>query len=261
MPDDQFAPQTTLQASFQVSEDYLAVRTAPTHVGQPPGAIDVDPTSLVQRQEALIVRAYQEVEPADSPISDRVYVISKRVLDLLIAIPALIVLSPLMMLIAVAIRVDSDGPALFVQHRVGHGGRLFKMFKFRSMSNGCSMLKGATHKVQNDHRVTRVGHFLRRTSLDELPQLINVVLGQMTLVGPRPELPSIVLQKYEAWQYQRLAVPQGITGWWQVTGRGSKLLWKHTRDDLYYIQHASFLFDLKLIAMTIKAVLKRDGAF
>jgi lipopolysaccharide/colanic/teichoic acid biosynthesis glycosyltransferase len=116
------------------------------------------------------------------------------------------------------------------------------------------------HKTENDPRVTRVGHFIRATSLDELPQLLNVLKGEMSLVGPRPELPWLA-EKYEPWQRKRFAVPQGITGWWQVNGRSDKLMHEHTEEDLFYIQNYSLLLDIRILYRTIGTVLKRSGAF
>jgi lipopolysaccharide/colanic/teichoic acid biosynthesis glycosyltransferase len=116
------------------------------------------------------------------------------------------------------------------------------------------------HKQKDDPRVTRVGRVIRRTSLDELPQLINVLKGDMSLVGPRPELPWLV-EKYEPWQRKRFAVPQGLTGWWQVNGRSEKPMHLNTEDDLYYIQHYSLLLDLQILWKTMFAVLKRQGAY
>ena len=116
------------------------------------------------------------------------------------------------------------------------------------------------HKVSNDPRVTRIGQKLRRTSLDELPQLANVLLGQMSLVGPRPEMPYIAAE-YEPWQWHRFQVPPGITGWWQVNGRGEQLMHLHTEDDLYYIHNYSFWLDLKILWMTVRVVLTGHGAF
>jgi lipopolysaccharide/colanic/teichoic acid biosynthesis glycosyltransferase len=190
------------------------------------------------------------------------YRVSKRALDITIASVLLLGLSPLLALIAVLVRLDSPGPAFFVQERIGQGGRLFRMFKFRTMTVGKWNLAGPEpHKRLDDQRITRLGRWIRRTSLDELPQLVNVVKGDMSLVGPRPEIPAIALRHYATWQYRRLSVPQGLTGWWQVNGRGSRLMHKHTEDDLYYIERASFWFDLKVLLLTIRAVISRDGAF
>ena len=116
------------------------------------------------------------------------------------------------------------------------------------------------HKKKDDPRVTRVGRFIRATSIDELPQLFNVLRGEMSLVGPRPELPWLV-ERYEPWQRKRFAVPQGITGWWQVNGRADKLMHEHTEDDLYYIQNYSLLLDLEILWKTIGAVIKKTGAY
>jgi len=175
-----------------------------------------------------------------------------------------------MALIAIAIRLDSPGPILFKQERIGENGRPFTMYKFRSMYvDAEERLKevirrdengNVLYKTPNDPRVTRVGRFIRRTSLDELPQLFNVLKGDMSLVGPRPELPWLV-EKYENWQRKRFAVPQGITGWWQVNGRSDKPMHLSTEDDLYYIQNYSILLDIIILWKTLTAVLKRRGAF
>jgi lipopolysaccharide/colanic/teichoic acid biosynthesis glycosyltransferase len=135
------------------------------------------------------------------------------------------------------------------------------MLKFRTMTDGAGVRLDGPHKIDGDERVTRFGSLLRALSLDELPQLINVIRGEMSLVGPRPELPEIVLAYYQPWQYQRFAVQQGLTGWWQVTGRGKRMMHEHTEDDIYYVTHASFWFDLKILLRTLPAVLRQEGAF
>jgi exopolysaccharide biosynthesis polyprenyl glycosylphosphotransferase len=194
---------------------------------------------------------------------------AKRALDLALALPALTLLAPLLLAIAAAIRLDTPGPALFRQERVGQHNRRFTILKFRTMyvdaeararAVAVHTSEGLVHKRRDDPRVTRVGAWLRRTSLDELPQLVNVVLGDMSLVGPRPELPWLV-ERYHAWQYRRLLVPQGITGWWQVHGRSDRVLHLHTQDDLYYVRNASLALDLKILLLTIKVVLTGKGAF
>lgn len=194
----------------------------------------------------------------------------KRALDLIVGAILLVLVAPLMALIAVLIKLDSKGPAIFKQERVSENCKLFQMYKFRSMVPDAEerLDKVLTqtedgkiiHKVENDPRVTRLGRFLRRTSLDELPQLFNVLKGEMSLVGPRPEMPWLV-DRYEPWQLKRFAVPQGITGWWQVHGRSDRPMHLHTEDDLYYIQHYSLLLDIQILFMTIGAVLKRKGAY
>jgi exopolysaccharide biosynthesis polyprenyl glycosylphosphotransferase len=194
----------------------------------------------------------------------------KRAFDITLIISMLPFLLPVMGLIAVAIRLEGEGPILFLQQRVGENGRLFNMYKFRSMVPEAEKMRrqverrDATgriiHKQPDDPRVTRVGRFLRRTSLDELPQIFNILRGEMSLVGPRPELPYLV-DLYEPWQRKRFAVPQGITGWWQVNGRSDKPMHLHTEDDLYYVQHYSLLLDIQILFKTILVVLRGKGAY
>ncbi|MCC6804334.1 MAG: sugar transferase [Anaerolineae bacterium] len=189
----------------------------------------------------------------------------KRALDLVVAVPVVIVLSPVLALVAVAIRRDSEGPAILRQERVGINGNRFVMFKFRSMYVNHKELEFDETQVNvmkrpYDPRITRVGRILRRTSLDELPQLFNVIRGDMSLVGPRPELPALVAA-YEWWQYKRFEVPQGMTGWWQINGRANRPMHLHTEDDLYYIQNYSLWLDLQILFRTIKIVFTGSGAF
>lgn len=194
----------------------------------------------------------------------------KRGFDLVFTLLSLPLVLPLMGLIALAIYLESSGPALFRQKRVGENGRLFEMLKFRTMQPQAEALRHVVertdekghliHKTSDDPRVTRVGHVLRRASLDELPQIFNVLRGEMSLVGPRPELPYLV-ERYELWQHQRFAVPQGITGWWQVNGRSNKPMHLNTEDDLYYVQNYSILLDLYILIKTIGVVAAGKGAF
>ena len=194
----------------------------------------------------------------------------KRVFDLFLTFLLFIPALPIMGVIALAICLDSPGPIFFNQQRVGENGKLFPMHKFRSMVvNADKRLDEVTrptgngkknHKFVNDPRVTRVGRFLRRTSLDELPQLFNVLMGEMSMVGPRPELPVLV-EQYEPWQHKRFAVPQGLTGWWQVNGRSEKPMHLNTEDDLYYIHHYSLLLDLHILVKTVWVVLRGKGAY
>ena len=196
--------------------------------------------------------------------------LSKRIFDLLITLISLPLSLPFMVLVTVAIRLDSPGAVILRQQRVGENGRLFMMYKFRTMVENADELRhlvehmdengNLIHKSQDDPRVTRVGRFLRSTSLDELPQLFNVLKGDMSLVGPRPELPYLV-KRYETWQRKRFAVPQGITGWWQVNGRSDKPMHLHTEDDLFYVQNYSMWLDLQILLKTIWVALTRKGAF
>jgi exopolysaccharide biosynthesis polyprenyl glycosylphosphotransferase len=194
----------------------------------------------------------------------------KRVFDIICSLVLILMSLPVMAMVGIAIKLDSPGPVLFKQKRVGENGQVFTMYKFRSMVvdaekrqaevNKTNEAGQVVHKSKNDPRITRVGNLIRSTSLDELPQLFNVFFGDMSLVGPRPELPWLV-EKYEPWQHKRLAVPQGITGWWQVNGRSDKPLHLNTEDDLYYVQHYSLLLDLWILWKTFAVVLKRQGAY
>lgn len=182
----------------------------------------------------------------------------KRALDLSISAALLLLLAPLLAFIALLVWLASPGAVIYRQQRVGESGRLFTMYKFRSMVDGAPL--SLDDKQPDDERVTRLGRFLRRSSLDELPQLVNVLRGDMSLVGPRPELPHLV-EEYQPWQYQRLLVPQGITGWWQVNGRSKRPMHLHTDDDLYYIQHYSLWLDSWIMLKTVWVVLRCDGAY
>lgn len=194
----------------------------------------------------------------------------KRILDRVVAVTALVLLCPLLLGLAVAIRLDSSGPAFFRQTRVGRNDRRFTIWKLRTMSCDAEQVRdrlahlneasGLLFKMQQDPRVTRLGRWLRRTSLDELPQLINVALGQMSLVGPRPALPAEVDQ-YPPDVRHRLVVEPGITGLWQVSGR-SDLPWHEAiRLDQEYVDNWSFLLDLRILLRTARAVVRARGAY
>ncbi len=193
----------------------------------------------------------------------------KRLFDIVMTLLLLIPGLPLMGLIALWIKLDSPGPVIFSQRRVGENGRLFAMYKFRTMHVGAEArrptprldaLGRPIHKQADDDRVTRAGRWLRAFSLDELPQFFNVLKGEMSLVGPRPEQEFIVAA-YEPWQRQRLAVPPGITGWWQVNGRSDLPMHLNTHLDLYYIRNYSLWLDLVILWRTLGAVLSRQGAY
>lgn len=196
----------------------------------------------------------------------------KRLLDIILSAVLLVLLSPLMAAIAMLIKLDSPGPILFRQQRVGERGRLFWMYKFRSMIDGAEKAeiqllhqtsegKAFFAKTPADTRITRVGRLLRRTSLDELPQLFNVLVGQMSLVGPRPEMPWMI-EIYEPWQRKRFTVPQGMTGWWQVNGRMQRAtLQQRAEDDLFYIRHYSLWLDMRILWKTVHAIIRGQGAY
>jgi len=194
----------------------------------------------------------------------------KRAFDIFFGLFTLIPALPLMALGALMIFLEDGSPILFRQKRVGENGRLFEMLKFRTMVKNAEQLQrqvekqdadgNLIHKSKDDPRVTGIGRLLRRLSLDELPQLFNILAGTMSLVGPRPEMPYLVDQ-YQPWQRKRFAVPPGLTGWWQVNGRSDKPMHLHTEDDLYYIQNYSIWLDLQIIVRTIWVVLVGKGSY
>ena len=194
----------------------------------------------------------------------------KRAVDLVVTAGGLAVLLVPLAFIALAIKLDSPGPVFYRQRRVGKDGRLFWMLKFRSMRRDADMLlaalreqneaSGPLFKMRADPRVTRVGRVLRRLSLDELPQLLNVMRGEMSLVGPRPPLPSEVAE-YEDWQFGRLRTTPGITGLWQVSGRSEVPFHDMVRLDLHYIRNWSLSLDIEILLRTIPAVLTSRGAY
>jgi exopolysaccharide biosynthesis polyprenyl glycosylphosphotransferase len=194
----------------------------------------------------------------------------KRALDVVLVSLGLIAISPLLALLAVLIKLDSRGPVFYGQVRVGKDGRHFRMLKFRSMVVNADRLKaelqhqneasGPMFKMRRDPRVTRVGRFIRRWSLDELPQLFNVLRGDMSLVGPRPPVPSEVAQ-YEDWQLGRLRAVPGVTGLWQVSGRSEVSFHDMVRLDLHYIRNWSLALDIEILLRTIPAVLTSRGAY
>jgi exopolysaccharide biosynthesis polyprenyl glycosylphosphotransferase len=204
------------------------------------------------------------------PVIEGMPRLAKRVFDLVVGGILLIVLSPFLGGVALLIRLDSTGPAIFRQQRVGENGRLFDMFKFRTMVAGAETQQAEVvvmtedgqvlHKRKDDPRVTRMGRFLRRYSLDELPQLWNVLRGELSMVGPRPEMPWLV-EKYDSWQRKRFAVPQGLTGWWQINGRSDKPMHLNTDYDLYYVYNYSLWLDIQILLRTPMAVLRGRGAF
>ena len=194
----------------------------------------------------------------------------KRALDVALAVLSLVVASPLMAFVALAIRLDSPGPILLRQTRVGLNGKLFTVYKFRSMRVGADKelsrlqtqneAQGPIFKMRHDPRRTRVGRFIRKTSLDELPQFLNVLKGDMSLVGPRPPIPTEV-EKYDDWHRRRLEVSPGITGLWQVSGRSQLTFDEMVMLDLYYAENWSLALDLKILLRTIPTVLLGTGAY
>jgi lipopolysaccharide/colanic/teichoic acid biosynthesis glycosyltransferase len=184
----------------------------------------------------------------------------QRVLDLLIAIPAVIVTLPLVATLIVLITLESRGGAMFRQIRAGREGMPFEIFKLRTMVTGAEHIGAGLAVLEGDSRITRTGAFLRRYSLDELPNLWNVLRGEMSIVGPRPTLPAQV-EQYSERQRERLLVRPGITGWAQVNGR-TTLPWSERIElDIWYVEHRSLWLDLRILAMTVRMVLGGHGLY
>lgn len=181
-----------------------------------------------------------------------------RAADAAIAGFLLLVLSPLLLAAIVAVRLDSRGPAIYRQRRVGRGGREFELLKLRTMSAGSDPVGVGTAVATADPRVTRIGRVLRRTSLDELPNLVNVLRGEMAIVGPRPTIPSH-LEHYRPHQHRRHAVRPGITGWAQVNGRVGISWGRRIELDNWYVEHRSLRLDLRILARTLKQVVDGEG--
>jgi exopolysaccharide biosynthesis polyprenyl glycosylphosphotransferase len=200
----------------------------------------------------------------------RAQAIAKRTFDVVLSAAGLVLAAPLLAVTALAVKLETPGPVLFRQERVGLHRQRFKLLKFRTMVVGADRMladlavhneaDGPLFKIRNDPRVTRVGRFLRRYSLDELPQLWNVLLGEMSLVGPRPPLPREV-DAYEDWQLDRLEVRPGITGLWQVSGRSELPFDEYVRLDLFYIENWSLASDLFILAKTVPMLLAARGAY
>jgi lipopolysaccharide/colanic/teichoic acid biosynthesis glycosyltransferase len=217
--------------------------------------------------------------PSQSPATDATvaditdpfgYRVTKRAFDLIVGSGILLLLLPVIPLVALMIRFDSEGPVFYRQQRIGMGGRPFRFYKFRSMRadsdrlradlEGRNELTGPVFKIKNDPRVTAVGQFLRRSSLDEIPQIFNVLKGDMSIVGPRPALPGEVA-RYEAWHRRRLDVKPGITCLWQVAGRSHVDFDEWMRLDIEYMSRRSLRTDVAIFVKTIPAVIARRGAY
>jgi len=245
-------------------------RVARSHLqgGHRPAAAAITGTGPLQRRLAEGRSAWLRHKPL---ISDMMTRLTKRSLDVLLCLLGLVAISPMLLLISLAIKLDSKGPVIFRQQRVGRDGRTFEMFKFRSMHVDAEarisqllaqneMAGGVIFKMRDDPRVTRVGRFIRRTSIDELPQLFNVLRGDMSLVGPRPPLPREVAE-YSPSDRDRLDVEPGITCIWQVSGRSEIPFPEQVEMDLQYIHRQSLFEDLRLLARTVPALLRGRGAY
>lgn len=215
----------------------------------------------IKEREKIVITA----EDLDKPV----YEFVKRVFDILFSLLALIVLSPIFLVTAIAVKSDG-GSVIYRQTRAGKNNRHFDMYKFRSMCDNAENMReelmkynemdGPVFKMKNDPRITRAGRFIRKYSIDELPQLVNILKGDMSIVGPRPPLPEEV-EQYNEYQLQRLSVTPGLTCFWQAYGR-SELSFEDWMDmDMKYIKRRSILLDISLIARTIYAVLFKRGAY
>lgn len=266
--DDKIPSEKLFEAMMQVGrKQKVEFRFAPSLFNVLP-----QKTSVEQLGVLPMVRLFRE------PLSDAERLV-KRLSDIIISSLALAVFSPLWLIIALLIKLDSRGTILFKQERVGMDGRIFLCYKFRTMKAGADdtihreaylkNIEGATEanagdnekpifgKVKNDPRITKVGKFLRRTSLDELPQFLNVLKGDMSIVGPRPPIPYEV-ESYELWHRKRLDMKPGITGLWQVSGRNRLTFDEMVRIDIFYIENWSLWLDLKIILLTLPAMLRGD---
>src|SRR5262245_26512188 len=228
-----------LEAHPQTVKLVRQLQAAPVHIRLVPDFLDF----AVMRASVDYLEGLPVVGLRVPAISDEAR-IAKRLFDIVVSALLLIILAPFMGAIALLIKRDSPGSVLYLAERVGENGKLFRMYKFRTMIQDADMrwsevvLRRPDGKLEfkqpDDPRITPIGRWLRRTSLDELPQLFNVLKGDMSLVGPRPELPVVVREEYEPWQWSRFTVPQGMTGWWQINRRGYEHQHLCTADDLYY---------------------------
>lgn len=231
-------------------------------------------TLLFKKEERVLQTDPQAEEfillkPRPVTLFRRHYHTVKRLFDMLVCLGSLPVVLPLALLLAFLIWLDDPGPVLYRQRRTGKGGKRFTMYKFRTMVQNAEELKEEyahlneltwpDFKISNDPRITRIGRFLRKTSLDELPQIYNVLKGEMSLVGPRPT--SFDVSTYSLWHTERLEVLPGITGLWQVSGRSDVDFNERLRLDVEYIENQSFLLDLKILFRTVFALFNQRGAY
>lgn len=194
----------------------------------------------------------------------------KRICDVVLSAAALMILAPVFLMVAFVIKLEDGGSVIYVQERTGHNGKVFRMYKFRSMCQDAEKIHkelleqnemdGPAFKMKDDPRVTKIGRFIRRTSIDELPQLVNIVKGEMSIVGPRP-LPTYEAEQCNEYQNQRLLVKPGLTCFWQCCGRNDIPFDEWIEMDLRYIREAGILTDFKLMIKTVGAVMRSDGAY
>ena len=232
-------------------------------------------TEWLEREEGPMVLSERVHNPSRPnlrayTVESRYYLIAKRAMDLLLSSLALVVLLPLLIIVSAVIFLDDPkGSPIFVQDRVGKNGKLFRFLKFRSMVvdaeerleelQSRNEMDGPVFKIKEDPRVTRFGRFIRKTSIDELPQLVNIILGDMSLVGPRPPLPREV-EQYGPYEMQRLMVKPGLTCYWQARGRNEIKFQQWMELDIKYVRHHNLWIDIKLLLMTVRSVVTGKGA-
>lgn len=227
--------------------------------------INVANGNVAQDISSVSTKTYKEVLTKKTP-----YKIVKRIMDVVFSSIALVVLSPVFAIIALAIKIESKGPVFFKHTRIGKNGKIIKIYKFRSMvQNAEDLIKNFTpeqmkeykenYKLADDPRITKVGKFLRKTSLDELPQLINIIKGELSIIGPRPVVQD-ELEKYGPNAQKFLSVTPGLTGYWAANGRSSTTYEERMEMELFYVDNLSFKMDMKVFFKTFGAVIKREGA-
>lgn len=227
--------------------------------------INVENGNVAQNISSVSTKTYKEVLTKKTP-----YKVVKRIMDVLLSSIALVVLSPVFAIIAAAIKLESKGPVFFKHTRIGKDGKIIKIYKFRSMvENAEDLIQKFTpeqmkeykenYKLTNDPRITKVGKFLRKTSLDELPQLINIIKGELSIIGPRPVVQE-ELEKYGPDAQKFLSVTPGLTGYWAANGRSCTSYEQRMEMELFYVDNLSFKMDVKVFFKTIEAVIKREGA-
>ena len=228
--------------------------------------IDMVNQDVISRDNNLKYKQKHEIKSKEK----EVYLYVKRALDIIISLIGLILLSPVFIIISLAIKLESKGPVFFFFFCIGKNGKTIKIYKFRSMvQNAEDLIKNFTpeqmkeykenYKLTNDPRITKVGNFLRKTSLDELPQLVNIIKGDLSIIGPRPVVAE-ELKKYEENIDKFLSVTPGLTGYWAANGRSNTSYEERMKMELYYIDNMSFMMDIKVFFKTIVSVLKKDGA-
>ena len=227
--------------------------------------INVANGNVAQDISSISTKTYKEVLTQKKP-----YKMVKRIMDIVLSLIALVLLSPIFLIIALAIKLESKGPVFFKHTRIGKNGKIIKIYKFRSMvENAEDLIKKFTpeqmkeykenYKLTNDPRITKVGKVLRKTSLDELPQLINIIKGELSIIGPRPVVQE-ELEKYGQNAQKFLSITPGLTGYWAANGRSCTSYEQRMEMELFYVDNLSFKMDMKVFFKTIGAVIKREGA-